>query len=118
MTDLRHSQATTAREAGTAYVRRRGRGEHLMVPRADFRSYYGRPVIKKPTWTARDVASYLFLGGTAGASSTLAAAAHLTGRRQLGRAAKVCATAAIGGSLYALIHDLGRPGRSSTCCGC
>jgi len=89
-----------------------------MVERAEFQSYYGRPIISKPTWSAPDVASYLFLGGLAGASSTLAAAAELTGRPQLARGAKVAATAAIGGSLAALVHDLGRPSRSSTCCAC
>jgi formate-dependent nitrite reductase membrane component NrfD len=94
----------------TAETRKR-RGEQLMVERAEFRSYYGRPIIKKPTWSARDVASYLFLGGTAGASSTLAAAAELSRRPGLARVAKVAAVAGIGGSLYALIHDLGRPAR-------
>jgi formate-dependent nitrite reductase membrane component NrfD len=81
------------------------------VPKADFRSYYGRPILKQPTWSATDVASYLFLGGTAGASSTLAAAAQLSGRPRMARVAKVSAATAIGGSLYALIHDLGRPAR-------
>jgi hypothetical protein len=82
-----------------------------MVPRADFRSYYGQPVLNAPTWQARDIAGYLFLGGLAGASSTLAAAADLTGRPVLARRLKVGAATAIGGSLYALVHDLGRPGR-------
>jgi formate-dependent nitrite reductase membrane component NrfD len=82
-----------------------------MVERAEFQSYYGRPIITKPTWSARDIASYLFLGGLAGASSTLAAAAELTGRPQRARGAKVAATTAIGGSLAALVHDLGRPSR-------
>ena len=75
---------------------RRQRGERLMVPRAEFRSYYGRPVLKKPTWQAKDIASYLFLGGLAGASSTLAAAAELTGRDRLARTGKVGAVAALG----------------------
>ncbi|WP_336208845.1 NrfD/PsrC family molybdoenzyme membrane anchor subunit [Nonomuraea sp. LPB2021202275-12-8] len=87
------------------------RGERRMVPKADFRSYYGLPVIKEPTWQAPDIAGYLFLGGLAGASSTLAAAAELTGRPRLARAGKVAALAAVSGSLYALIHDLGRPER-------
>ncbi|WP_245647264.1 NrfD/PsrC family molybdoenzyme membrane anchor subunit, partial [Microtetraspora niveoalba] len=91
--------------------RERGRGERLMVPRAEFRSYYGRPVIDPPTWEDHDIAGYLFLGGLAGASSILAAAAELTGRPHLARAAKVGAACALGGSLYSLIHDLGRPER-------
>lgn len=44
-----------------------------MVPDAKFQSYYGRPVLNKPTWQAGDIAGHLFLGGLAGASSVLAA---------------------------------------------
>ena len=51
------------------------------MPRADFRSYYGLPVLNPP-WAARDIAGYLFLGGLAGASSLLGAGAQLTGRRR------------------------------------
>ncbi|MEU4660421.1 NrfD/PsrC family molybdoenzyme membrane anchor subunit [Micromonospora chalcea] len=91
--------------------RRRQRGERLMVPKADFRSYYGLPVLNEPTWEAPDIGGYLFLGGLAGASSTLAAAAELTGRRRLAAGLKVGAAGALGGSLYSLIHDLGRPER-------
>jgi hypothetical protein len=90
---------------------RRHRGERLMVPRAEFRSYYGQPILNKPTWQAKDVAAYLFFGGLAGASSTLAAAAELTGRYRLARVGKAGAAAALGWSMYALVHDLGRPAR-------
>ncbi|GAA3723745.1 polysulfide reductase NrfD [Plantactinospora mayteni] len=90
---------------------RRQRGERLMVPRAEFRSYYGRPVLKPPTWAAGDIAGYLFLGGLAGASSALAATAELTGRPGLARGLKAGAAVALGGSLYSLVHDLGRPER-------
>jgi formate-dependent nitrite reductase membrane component NrfD len=76
-----------------------------------FRSYYGRPVLKEPVWEALDVAGYLFLGGLAGASSTLAASAELTGRPELARATKIVAAGAIGLSVAALVHDLGRPKR-------
>ncbi|MFH8985498.1 NrfD/PsrC family molybdoenzyme membrane anchor subunit, partial [Streptomyces varsoviensis] len=89
----------------------RGKGEELMVPRAEFRSYYGRPVIKAPAWAARDIAGYFFLGGLAGAGSVLAAGAHLTGRTTTARAMKVSSLAAISLSTAALINDLGRPGR-------
>jgi Polysulphide reductase, NrfD len=82
-----------------------------MVPEARFSSYYGRPVIKEPTWGAADVAGYLFFGGLAGASSVLAASAHLSGHRDLARVAKVGALGAISLSAAALIHDLGRPAR-------
>jgi hypothetical protein len=57
------------------------------------------------------VAGYLFFGGLAGASSVLAAAAHLSGHRELARAAKVSALGAISLSAAALVHDLGRPAR-------
>jgi Polysulphide reductase, NrfD len=82
-----------------------------MVPEAEFTSYYGRPVIKEPVWQAPDVAGYLFFGGLAGASSVLAAAAHLSGHRSLARVAKLGALGAISVSAAALIHDLGRPAR-------
>ena len=82
-----------------------------MVPDAEFTSYYGHPVIKAPVWQAPDVAGYLFFGGLAGASSVLAAAAHLSGHRELARAAKVSALGAISLSAAALVHDLGRPAR-------
>ncbi|CAN5661425.1 polysulfide reductase NrfD [soil metagenome] len=82
-----------------------------MVPDAVFESYYGKPILKKPTWSELDIAGYLFLGGLAGGSSVLAAGAELTGRPQLARNAKLAALAAISGSLVALIHDLGRPAR-------
>ena len=92
---------------------RRGRrgAEQLMVPEAEFTSYYGRPVIKEPAWQEPDVPAYLFLGGLAGASSVLAAGADLAGYPQLARNAKTSALAAISLSAVALIHDLGRPER-------
>lgn len=101
---------TGARDVGPR-KRRRRRSEAAVVPDATFESYYGKPVIKAPTWSARDIAGYLFLGGLAGGSSVLAAGAELTGRPRLARTTKVAALAAITGSLAALIHDLGRPAR-------
>jgi DMSO reductase anchor subunit len=86
-------------------------GEELMVPRARPDSYYGRPVLKETPWEARDIAGYLFLGGLAGASSLLAAFAQLSGNRELPKVSKVAAAGAIGVSLAALVHDLGRPAR-------
>ena len=82
-----------------------------MVPRARPDSYYGKPIIKEPVWGTRDVGGYLFFGGLAGASSVLAAYAHLTGRDELARASKVCAVGAVGVSAVALVADLGRPER-------
>jgi hypothetical protein len=82
-----------------------------MVPDAEFSSYYGRPILKKPTWKALDIAGYLYLGGLAGSSSLLAAGAQATGRPELARVAKLGAAGAISLSLAALVHDLGRPAR-------
>ncbi len=82
-----------------------------MVPRAQPDSYYGKPIIKEPVWSARDVGGYLFFGGLAGASSVLAGFAHATGRDELARASKVCAVGSIGLSAAALVADLGRPAR-------
>ncbi|AGP52659.1 NrfD/PsrC family molybdoenzyme membrane anchor subunit [Streptomyces rapamycinicus] len=103
---------------GTGDGRRRGRkggkgrrGEPSMVPRPEFTSYYGRPVLNPPTWRPLDIAGYFFLGGLAGAGSVLAAGAELTGRPAMARALKVSSIAALSGSTAALIHDLGRPGR-------
>jgi Polysulphide reductase, NrfD len=82
-----------------------------MVPEAEFSSYYGRPVLHRPTWKPLDIAGYLYLGGLAGGSSLLAAGGLATGRPALARAAKLGAAGAVSLSLAALVHDLGRPGR-------
>jgi hypothetical protein len=103
--------AVPGAQGGRNRRRKNGRGERSMVPEAEFGSYYGRPIIKPPTWAALDIAGYLFLGGLAGASSVLAAGAELTGRRSLARAGKAGALAAISLSAAALVHDLGRPER-------
>jgi hypothetical protein len=76
-----------------------------------FTSYYGRPILKEPTWEARDIAGYLFLGGLAGASSIIGAGADLTARPALARSARLGALGAISLSAAALVHDLGRPAR-------
>lgn len=83
--------------------RRGRRGEQLMVPEAEFTSYYGRPILNPPTWQARDIAGYFFLGGLAGAG--------LTGRPGMARALKISSLVSITGSAAALVHDLGRPER-------
>lgn len=88
-----------------------GEREWRMVPRAEFRSYYGRPVLKRPTWKVPDVPGYLFLGGTAGASAAMAAVAELTGRRELAGAGRWVAAASTAAGVAALVHDLGRPER-------
>jgi hypothetical protein len=81
-----------------------------MVPGADFRSYYGRPVVRPPVWR-HDIPAYLFTGGLAAGSALLAAGADLTGRAAMRRAGRLTALAALGASTYFLINDLGRPAR-------
>jgi Polysulphide reductase, NrfD len=90
--------------------RKRGGAERLMVPPAEFRSYYGRPIVKAPVWR-HDIAAYLFTGGLAAGSSLIAGGADLTGRPALRRATRLTSLAAIGASAYFLINDLGRPAR-------
>ena len=104
------SQAVPSSSTGRRWGRRR-RAEQPMVPRAEFTSYYGKPLINAPVWGAPDVGGYLFLGGLAGASSLLGAGAQLTGRPSLARAAKAGAFGAGCLSMAALVHDLGRPAR-------
>jgi hypothetical protein len=82
-----------------------------VVPEVEFRSYYGRPVIKAPAWRSPDVPAYLFLGSTAGASAVMAVLAGATGRPGLARVGTVAAGLGAAGGAGALIHDLGRPER-------
>jgi DMSO reductase anchor subunit len=88
---------------------RRG-GEESMVPAAEFRSYYGRPVVKRPVWKW-DIPAYFVTGGIMAGSSLLAAGADLTGNRRLRRAGRLAAAANLAASTYFLVHDLGRPER-------
>ena len=81
-----------------------------MVPRAEFRSYYGRPVLKGPVWKW-DIPAYFVTGGVMAGSSLLAAGADLTGNRPLRRVARLAAAANLGASTSFLVHDLGRPER-------
>lgn len=74
------------------------------------RSYYGRPVVKEPAWTW-EVPWYLFLGGLAGTTSTLALAARVAGQRELADRARLVAAAAAAACPPLLIADLGRPAR-------
>lgn len=89
---------------------RPGLGQELMVPEADFQSYYGRAILKPPVWK-HDVAIYLFTGGLAASSSMLAAGADLTGRPSLRRAGRATAMVALLTSTFFLVKDLGRPAR-------
>jgi len=99
-------QETTPTPAG----RRDGRGEARMVPRAQPRSYYGRPVIKPPAWKP-EIPWYLFMGGLTGASAMLAGVADVAGNRRLARNAGLITLAAGTASPVLLISDLGVPAR-------
>jgi hypothetical protein len=82
-----------------------------MVPEPEFESYYGRQIIKTPTWKTPDVPLYLFLGGLAGGSAVLAEGAALTGNRTLENVTRAVAAGGAGVGTVFLIHDLGRPER-------
>jgi hypothetical protein len=86
------------------------RGEQAMVPEAQFDSYYGRPILKEPTWKA-DIPFYLFAGGMAGASAVLAEGAAVRGLPALERVARLSAVGGAAAGTVALVHDLGRPSR-------
>ena len=74
------------------------------------RSYYGRPIVKEPTWTW-EIPTYLFTGGLAGASAVLSSAARVSGNEKLARTALYVGAAADLVSPVLLISDLGRPER-------
>ncbi|HEY3528457.1 MAG TPA: NrfD/PsrC family molybdoenzyme membrane anchor subunit [Nocardioides sp.] len=82
-----------------------------IVPDGDFSSYYGRPILKAPTWKSPDIPLYFFLGGMAGASAVLAEGAAMTGRPGLERVARLAAAGGASVGTVALVHDLGRPER-------
>jgi hypothetical protein len=84
--------------------------ERSLVGKADFRSYYGRPILKRPVWRWF-IPAYLFTGGLAGASSTLALGAQLAGHPELRRRARIVSLAGIAASAGLLVADLGRPKR-------
>ncbi|BBX72045.1 NrfD/PsrC family molybdoenzyme membrane anchor subunit [Mycolicibacterium psychrotolerans] len=89
---------------------RRGGREDMAMPPADFRSYYGRQILKTPVWNWM-IAAYLFSGGLSAGSAMLAAGADLTGRTELRRVSRLGALASLLASMYFLIGDLGRPER-------
>ncbi len=84
--------------------------EHTAVPPADFRSYYGRQILKTPVWNWT-IAAYLFTGGLSAGSALLGAGADLTGRPGLRRVNRLGSMVAILVSLVLLVADLGRPER-------
>jgi hypothetical protein len=88
-----------------------GNREAAMVPDVEFTSYYGRPIIKSPTWKTPEVPLYLFLGGAGGVSAGLGALAEFTDRPKLARSAQLFASGGALASVILLIVDLGRPER-------
>ncbi len=96
--------------SGAGYRGADGTREMPVVPEPEFRSYYGRPIVKPAPW-AEDVAAYLFLGGLGAGSALLAAGAQLTGNEPLRRSSRYSALAGAGLGTVALIRDLGRPER-------
>ena len=90
--------------------RRRTRVRGSVVPEAEFRSYYGRPILKEPVWTW-EVPWYFFAGGLAGASAPLGLGARLAGNHRLARSAWTVAGAGVTAGVALLVSDLGRPER-------
>ena len=82
-----------------------------MVPEPEFESYYGRQILKTPTWKTPDVPLYLFLGGLAGASALLAEGAAVSDNVALERFTRLAAAGGAAVGTGWLIHDLGRPER-------
>ena len=74
------------------------------------RSYYGRPIIKEPTWQP-EIPAYFFTGGLAGASSVLHLGARIAGNEPLAKATLYVGAVADLASPPLLISDLGRPER-------
>jgi Polysulphide reductase, NrfD len=108
--EVRHG-GSPGRERDASRGRGKGRGgEQLMVPDAEFSSYYGRQVVKPAPWE-HDIAYYLFTGGVAAGSSLLAAGADLTGRPGLRRVARLSSLGSLLASVFFLVHDLGKPSR-------
>jgi formate-dependent nitrite reductase membrane component NrfD len=89
---------------------KRGSAEQTMVPDAEFRSYYGRPVLKPPVWK-HEIPAYLFTGGLAAGAAVVAAGADLTGRPALRRVSWLGSFAGLLASVFLLVVDLGRPAR-------
>ncbi|HEX4166054.1 MAG TPA: NrfD/PsrC family molybdoenzyme membrane anchor subunit [Bryobacteraceae bacterium] len=76
-------------------------------------TYYDHPMLKQPVWIW-SIPAYFYVGGVAGLSAALGAAAQLfapVAMRSLILRARWVATVGGAGSAALLIHDLGRPER-------
>lgn len=98
----------TAASASQSRLVRGGRG--AVVPTAEVRTYYDKPVIAEPVWTW-EIPWYFFTGGLSGASAVLAAGAQASGHHPLARIARRVGLAALVPSPILLVMDLGRPER-------
>jgi hypothetical protein len=78
-----------------------------VVPDAQVRTYYDKPVIAEPVWTWQ-VPWYLFTGGMSGAAAILAGISEATGQQRLARLARRIGLAALVPSPILLAMDLGR----------
>lgn len=82
-------------------------------PAEEAPSYYGVPAIKAPVWLPT-IPLYFYVGGLAGAASTLGAAVELLGGRELEALGRRCRWVGFAGDVASsvlLIEDLGRPTR-------
>lgn len=104
--DERGAQGAPGRGEG----RRRRQRDDIMVPPMEFTSYYGHNIVKPAPWKS-EIPSYLYLGGLAAGSALVAAGGEMTGRHELQRNSRLIALGALGGSMGALIKDLGKPSR-------
>ena len=80
---------------GAAGIRRRRRDESIMVPDAQFQSYYGHRVVKPAPW-GDEISAYLFLGGLAAGSGLLGAGGAAAGYPALRRIGRVTAVVTFG----------------------
>lgn len=85
----------------------------LPEPRREDPTYYDRPMLKSPVWKPY-IPLYYYVGGAAGASLVLGAAAQLDGSHALDDFVRRCHWIGIAGSSLGgllLVADLGRPER-------
>lgn len=85
-------------------------GESITEVGTEMESYYGRPIIKEPTWKA-EIPAYLFTGGVAGGCAVLHGFARATRNEPLARSTLYAGAAMEAVSPLLLISDLGRPER-------
>lgn len=86
-------------------------GRARAAPHPDEPGYYGQPVVKPPVWTW-EIPTYFFVGGLAGMSGVVAAAARfIAGDLALSVAALWIAAVGAVVSALLLISDLGRSSR-------